>query len=179
MVHREPSEGKKAKPRGRPFLKGNKRGKLTDKVLASSGRESCVEGGVVAPALESTLEDTLNHCVNAEMGGYIDIPEEFMEAIQNQIVKEPMEIAQEELTQTVEPVKEEAKKEERKDLETIESIDFKNGENTLSIRFSKRHNRMFRIQVFINNENEIRPVTYTGASTGYAFWNLLKGALRK
>jgi hypothetical protein len=67
----------------------------------------------------------------------------------------------------------------KKDLELIESVNFKNGENTLSIRFSKRHNRMFRIQVFLNENLEIRPVTYTGANTGYTFWNLLKGAFKK
>jgi hypothetical protein len=38
---------------------------------------------------------------------------------------------------------------------------------------------MFRIQVFLNDQVEIRNVTYTGAKTGYGFWNLLKGALKK
>lgn len=165
MVHKDNSQGQKRKPRGRPFPKGNKRGKLENDLLVPSGRESGDERGVVAPTLESTLQ----HCANAESGGFIDVPEEFMEAI-HQTVKENMEIPQEEQAEV---------KKEAKDLETIESLDFKNGENTLSIRFSKRHNRMFRIQVFLNNENEIRPVTYTGASTGYAFWNLLKGALKK
>jgi hypothetical protein len=69
---------------------------------------------------------------------------------------------------------------EKKDmeLEPIDAIEFLNGKNKLTIRFSKRHNRMFRIQVFLNNTHEVRPVTYTGSSTGYAFWNLLKGALK-
>jgi len=67
---------------------------------------------------------------------------------------------------------------ETKELELIESIDFKNGENKLSIRFSKKHNRMFRIQIFLNDKNEIRPVTYSGASTGKTFWSLLKGVLK-
>lgn len=70
-------------------------------------------------------------------------------------------------------------KDESKELELIDSLVFKNGENNLTIRFSKKHNRMFRIQIFLNDESEIRPVTYTGASTGYSFWNLLKGALKK
>jgi hypothetical protein len=67
----------------------------------------------------------------------------------------------------------------QKELDLIETLNFKNGENTLSIRFSKKHNRMFRIQIFLNDKTEIRPVTYTGASTGYGFWNLLKGSLKK
>ena len=68
---------------------------------------------------------------------------------------------------------------EVKELELIESLDFMNGTNKLSIRFSKKHNRMFRIQVFLNDTNEIRPVTYSGASTGGTFWKLLKGILKK
>lgn len=67
---------------------------------------------------------------------------------------------------------------EKSGLDLIESIQFKNGENTLTINFSKKHNRMFRIQVFLNDKYEVRPVTYTGSSTGYAFWNFLKGALK-
>lgn len=174
MVHREPSEGKKLKPRGRPFAKGNKRGKITNEILATSGRESSLEGGVVALPLNSVIVDP------ASDGILHQLPKLVMETLDNTL-KECMETNQAEVVEATEEVKEvkEVKKEELKDLETIESIEFKNGENTLSIRFSKRHNRMFRIQVFLNNENEIRPVTYTGASTGYAFWNLLKGALKK
>lgn len=61
----------------------------------------------------------------------------------------------------------------------IETLEFKNGENVLSIRFSKKNNRHLRIQVFLNDDIEIRPVSYTGSSTGNSFWNLLKGALKK
>lgn len=68
---------------------------------------------------------------------------------------------------------------EKKPLETIEEVDFLKGNDKLTIRFSKKHNRMFRIQIFLNNEIEVRPVTYTGARTGYSFWNLLKGAMQK
>lgn len=68
---------------------------------------------------------------------------------------------------------------DKKPLETIEEIDFFKGNDRLTIRFSKKHNRMFRIQIFLNNEIEVRPVTYTGARTGYSFWNLLKGAMQK
>lgn len=169
MVHREPIEGKKLKPRGRPFRKGNKRGKLKDEVLASSGRESSLEGGVVAPALESSIVEPASDEI------FHQLPKLVIETIDNTETNQVEEI---EPVEPVAEIKEEVKK-ELKDLETIESIDFKNGDNTLSIRFSKRHNRMYRIQVFLNNELEIRHVTYTGASTGYAFWNLLKGALKK
>lgn len=84
-------------------------------------------------------------------------------------------------------IKEEVKKNEPekqaetidKSLTLIESIVFKNGENTITIRLSKKHNRMFRVQAFLNDAIEIRPVTYTGSSPAFAFWNLLKGALKK
>ncbi len=169
MVHKEPSEGKQYKPRGRPFPKGNKRGKLENKVLASSGRESGIEGGVIAPALESAIVDPANDGILAQL------PKLVMEITDNTL-KECMETKEE--VKPIEEVKEESKK-EVDELEIVETVDFKNGENILSLRFSKLHNRSFRIQVFLNNENEIRPVTYTGARTGYAFWNLLKGALKK
>jgi O-acetylhomoserine/O-acetylserine sulfhydrylase-like pyridoxal-dependent enzyme len=71
------------------------------------------------------------------------------------------------------------KQEEPKALELIETMQFMDGPNKLEIRFSKRHNRMFRIQIFLNDEIEIRPVTYTGTSTGHSYWNLLKKSLKK
>ena len=175
MVHPEPSEGKKLKPRGRPFPKGNKRGKLDNEILVASGLKISVEGGAVTPPLDSSIVDPVND------GIFHQLPKLVMETLDNTL-KECMETNQVEAVEPIQEVKEiasEVKKEELKDLETIESIDFKNGENTLSIRFSKRHNRMFRIQVFLNNKSEIRPVTYTGASTGYAFWNLLKESINK
>lgn len=76
-----------------------------------------------------------------------------------------------------EPLSEENKVEEAQTV--VDQIDFKNGENVLSIKFSKKHNRMFRIQIILNDGTEIRPVTYTGSSSAYNFWHLLKGALKK
>ena len=176
MVHREPSEGKKLKPRGRPFPKGNKRGKLENEILDTSGSEISVEGGAVTPSLNSSIVDSARDGVFHQLNTFV------IDTLDNTL-KECMETNQvEEIEPMQEEVKEiakESKKEDLKDLEVIESIDFKNGDSTLSIRFSKRHNRMFRIQVFLNNKEEIRPVTYTGASTGYTFWTLLKGAINK
>ena len=81
-------------------------------------------------------------------------------------------------TTCIKPIENE-EKEDSKDLKLIESLVFKEGENTLTIRFSERHNRMYRVQVFLNDSIEIRPVTYTGRSPGYGFWNLLKGMMKK
>lgn len=66
-----------------------------------------------------------------------------------------------------------------KEMEIIDTIIFAEGKNKLEIRFSKKHNRMYRVQIFLNDTNEIRPVTYTGAHTGLGFWNLLKATLKK
>lgn len=170
MVHKEHSEGKKAKPRGRPFTKGHKRGKPQNDVLDVAGHESGDEGGIVVPNPQSVVIEEKKEQQDAIE---FQLPKQGMETLQHTL-KETMNTEQEEAT----PPKEEPK-EEPKDLELIDSLEFKNGENTLTIRFSKKHNRMFRIQVYLNDESEIRPVTYTGASTGYAFWKLLKGALKK
>jgi hypothetical protein len=103
------------------------------------------------------------------------------DGIEFQLPAKAVEILQaQEITETkIEVPTDETKEGDKAALTLIDSLDFMLGENKLSIRFSKKHNRMFRIQVFLNESSEIRPVTYTGASTAYSFWNLLKGALKK
>jgi hypothetical protein len=157
MLHKEPGEGIKIKPRGRPFAKGNKRGKPDNEILDSTGHESGAEGGAVILEHEDfvTLSCAPGLVVASEEATHnesIDIQKEEMETIPQENLK---------------------------DLKLIESIDFINGNNKLSIKFSKKHNRMYRIQIFLNDDHEVRPVTYSGASTGTTFWNLLKGILRK
>lgn len=161
MSRKNVTENQKSKPRGRPFKKKNV--EVKSKPLTPSECESNLEKGILATSINSAIVDPASDGITTHLHSLL------LETLGGNL-KECEEI----------PLKgqSEAKK-EIKELEAIESLDFKNGENTLSIRFSKRHNRMFRIQVFLNNENEIRPVTYTGAHTGYAFWNLLKGALKK
>ena len=162
MVHETISTGYKGKPRGKPFEKGNKRGKLTSEVSSFTRLESSYERGVVAPSLNSSIVEPDNSGINFQL------PKRAMETLDTTI-KEFMETPQE--------VKEDF--EEKKPLEIVDSMEFKNGENTLTIRFSRKDNRMYRIQVFLNDDTEIRPVTYSGASTGNSFWKLLKGALKK
>jgi hypothetical protein len=60
----------------------------------------------------------------------------------------------------------------------VDTIEFKNGENTLKIALVKKDLRMFRIQIFLNDLMEIRPVTYTGANPAMTMWNLLKQAVK-
>lgn len=60
------------------------------------------------------------------------------------------------------------------DLTPVDAIEFTNGKNTLKIVLSKKHNRMYRVQVFLNNTMEIRPATYTGYAPASTFWGFLK-----
>lgn len=153
MVHRELSEGKEPKVRGRPFLPGNKRGISSDKILVAKGSASGVRRPDLKPKMPLKADGEKSSTDSK-------IP--ILESNEETFSKVPVELIK-----------------ENNNLETIETLNFKKGDNVLSIRFSKRHNRMFRIQIFLNGELEIRPVTYTGSRTGNAFWNLLKGALKK
>lgn len=153
MLHKEPIEGAKRKPRGRPFANGNKKGNAHKPILDASRHQISDEGGVIAHDQRSSIVEPLNAL--------------------------PVEL-KEDMGKLVESIKE--KQEESKEvapLEKIEDIDFFNGKNKLSIRFSKRANRMFRVQIFLNDETEIRNVTYHGSATAHSFWNMLKGALNK
>jgi len=60
------------------------------------------------------------------------------------------------------------------DLIPVEAIEFTNGKNTLKILLSRRHNRMYRVQIFLNDSVEIRPTTYTGFAPASTFWGFLK-----
>lgn len=160
MVSQQFDEGNKPK-RGRPFKKGNqefKKRKNTRKDLVDSGLESGNEGGVVSltPEIEQVEDKSILHL----------LPSLVMDTLDHNL-KEAMETPAE------------PKEEKEGDIKTIETMDFKNGENTLSIRFSAVNNRRYRIQVFLNDDTEVRPVTYQGSSSGYSFWKLLKGALKK
>lgn len=64
-----------------------------------------------------------------------------------------------------------------KDDETLDSIDFMNGDSKLTVVLKKRHNRMFKIQVYLNGTTEIKPVTYNGSHTAFTFWNLFKSMI--
>jgi hypothetical protein len=61
----------------------------------------------------------------------------------------------------------------------IESLDFSDGKNSIKILLSKRSNRMYRIQVVLNGDTEIRNSTFTGSTPALAFWKLLKNSLKK
>lgn len=119
MVHPDNSKRQKGKPRGRPFARGHKRGKLENEILDSSRHDGSLESENV-----------------------IDI-----------------------------------EKNENK-LNLLDSLEFKNGENKISINLIKRSNNSYRIQIFLNEKNEIRPTTYNGSSMAFAYWDLLKGTLK-
>lgn len=165
MVHKDVIERRKekSKPRGKPFEKGNQlRAKVKGKAVDDSGHQIGVEGGVVAPAPQCSIVEP----ANANDGIEFQLPSIAMDTLKP-ILKEAMN-----------PTPTEEKEEKENDVELIEAIDFMNGPNKLSLRFSKKKNRVYRIQVFLNDVEEIRPVTYSGATTGVSFWRLLKGTLK-
>lgn len=161
MVHKELGQGEKYKPRGRPFPKGNKRGKLENSVLADSRHSISNEGGNLDPKIkEVNMEEAAKG--EAVQPVLNELPRLVVETIEHGI-KEALSYPSE----------------EKEDSKIIETLDFINGENKLSIAFSAVNNRRFRIQIFLNGDTEVRPVTYQGSSSGYSFWKLLKGALKK
>ncbi len=167
MAHTDISKEKKHKPTGRKNAPRDKSGKFDRKILASTGPEPVNTGETITIPLEG-IKKPKRIKFNKETptgGGHLDIPIE--------LVQEFGLLTNEDLDLKNDPVKLPSQ-----ELDLIDSMEFLNGENKLTIRFSKKHNRMFRIQVFLNDKHEVRPVTYTGSSTGYAFWNLLKGALK-
>lgn len=162
MVHREPSKREKSKIRGRPFPKGNKRGKLENSVLDASGHKSSAERGTLdLPTKSNVVEKESLLDIHSKESNIINIKPTLSDAVNNPTTEETKPVP------------------DSQALELIEEIEFKNGENTLKITFKKKHNRMFRVQVFLNDTLEMRPATYSGATTAFAFWNLMKGSLKK
>ena len=144
MVHEDSSYGKKLKPRGKPFPKGNRRGSLEENLLASTRhKDGDVGSDVEIDEVNTNTTNTNNEFNDSKDSINNDSSHSFKE-----------------------------------EEELVDSIEFKNGENKLTIKFIKKSNRMFRLQVYLNDKIEVRPVTYTGSSTGYSFWNLLKGSLK-
>lgn len=158
-------EPKKSKPRGRPFSKGyvphNKR-KSNPTLLDDSGHEICDKGRVIEPSSTLATVEPLNGAEGLEV--YLT-PEQVDTLNQTQEAKMEAPIE-----------KEDAEKDAT--LTLIESVDFMRGNNKISLRLSKRHNRLFRLQIFLNDTMEIRPVTYNGASTAYSYWNVLKEIMK-
>lgn len=58
--------------------------------------------------------------------------------------------------------------------DVLDVLTFVNGKNTLKIKFIRTPNRVYRIQVFMNDSQEVRPSTFAGASPGWSFWKLFK-----
>lgn len=156
MVHKFREEESVKKPRGRPFKKGNNRGKIRDEILDDSRSQISSERRIINSIQVS--EESPTPCNKNEIN-------------LSEIIRSINESNEKEKSNQVIT--------EEKSIETVDNLDFFNENNKLSIRLSKRHNRMYRVQIFLNDSEEIRPMTYTGSNTAMSFWNLLKGALKK
>jgi len=151
-IDEDHGEKGKSKPRGRPFVKGeNPRNKRKSNttLLDDSGNEISSKGGDIAPEVKQEI-------VEPTIEEIKQFHEDFMNSAQIENNLGYLE-----------------------GDEIMERIDFMNGKNKLSLLLVKKHNRMFRFRVFMNDETELRAATYTGATTGYSFWKLLIGALKK
>lgn len=161
MLRKEVAE-KKGKPRGKPFVKKGER-KMVSETMDVEGYTGCDQGEViVSPFLHTHLEP-----IKPEENNILDMHKMVSEAVDSAI-KEAIGIPQKNQMDTG-----------ATQAGLVEKMDFSMGENILSIHFSRKDNRMYTIKVFLNDEQEIRPVTYNGSSTACAFWNLLKRSLKK
>ena len=123
------NQEKKAKPRGRPFPKGNKNGKIPE--------ETMVVNGLSLPPIKID-EDILD-------------PKKYQDVKMSDIIDSEPKI--------------------------VEEISFTNGKHKLSIVLRKKQNRVFRIQIFLDDNTEIKPSTYNGSSPAMGYWNLLKSSI--
>lgn len=162
MVLEDTSERKKRKPRGRPFPKGNINGKPRDSVLDVMGRETDVRGATIAP--DQQKPDT------GQINKEIRPMQEPTQPISQEKIIAPFSDEQRKENNTVE--------EDEAELKPVDEMVFSDGKNTLKILLRQKKNRVFRMQVFLNDTQEIRPLTYTGSATAMTFWNLLKGSLK-
>lgn len=157
MVFEDDSERPKAKPRGRPFPKGNIKGKDRSMHMASARHERSVSGATIALGIQNEIEEP----VKEKIGVAAELP-----PLAPQVSAE-------------DPIKKVLAKDE-KNVQFIDSLDFRddNG-NTLRIVLSNNQNRSYRLQIFLNDKREIRPITYNGRTSACEFWELLKESLKR
>lgn len=144
MVHTKVSGGSQDRVIGRPFQKGNYKGKPRNEILDSK-----------RPAIGNKQADI---APDEKQASKTPLKEEKMEPQNLPVVKKEVE-AEENIL--------------------VEAIEFKNGDNALRITLMRKTNRVYRIQVFLNDGLEIRPSTYTGSSGAMNVWKLLKSYLKK
>lgn len=154
MVLNETNGKFKSKPRGRPFPKGNIRGKVRGTVEGIGVRKNDDKRGDLKEVKTQKAEDLV-------MDLFKDIE---TEGKKSEILPETIRI--------------ELPKEDS--LRLVDAINFKdeNG-NSLKIVLRERENRMYRLQIFLNDSQEIRPITFNGNSAATTFWNFLKTSLKK
>lgn len=157
MVSEDDRERQKPKPRDRPFAKGNIKGKDRGVHMATARHERSVSGASIALGIINEQEEP---------------------------VKEEIKVSEElpplaPQVSTEDPIKKVLCKDD-KVVEFIDSLDFHddNG-NTIRLVLSNNQNRSYRMQIFLNDKKEIRPLTYNGRTTAYDYWEFLKESLKR
>lgn len=63
--------------------------------------------------------------------------------------------------------------------EEIDFLEFGCGQNTMKIKFTKKHSRNFKITVVLNDEIEVRPTSFITKQSANNSWDMLKRVLKK
>lgn len=136
MVYKDSDKRAKAKPRGRPFVKDNKRGKPPIEVLDDTGHKVSDPRGIISQITKSIQLETLE-------------------------------------------VKESIKQEDQK---IIDSISFTFEKNIITILLKSilkpSGGRYFKVQIFLNDNIEVKPSSFVTKQSALSFWNLLKGEIQ-
>lgn len=153
-----------------PAFRKRKSGSNTGEVMDALGRSTSDKRKTIAPKQDKEPQPPLNE--NLEPCGDVgtmqaDDGSNVFYQLPKAIVETIDQMTKQELSTPVPPVD-----------ELVDNISFSDGKNTLKIVFIKKQNRMYRIQIFLNDNMEIRPATYTGSNTAEMFWKLLKGSLK-
>ena len=64
------------------------------------------------------------------------------------------------------------------EYEIFDCIEFTKGNHKLKINLSHHVNRVWKLNILIDDEIEIRPSTYAGSKMAKTFWEMLKGSLK-
>jgi hypothetical protein len=65
------------------------------------------------------------------------------------------------------------------EIEIIDCIEFVNGKNKLKIQFSKKTSRIFNVKIMLNDEIELKPLSFVTKSLATDSWEMLKRVLQK
>lgn len=166
MVHSELSKREGSKSRGRPFLKGNVKGKLGNAILDATGRESGNNRETIAPTPEELNQVYIKR--PAEANGYIAV-----EVVYEGTPKEPESLPDEVKGATL-TAGEGISLPQQQALLLVDAIEFTNGENKLKIVLLQKGTRLMQCKVLLNDTIEIKSATFVSKSMASTYFEMLR-----